>query len=285
MLNRKNVLSVEYTIPSLTLITGFLKDSNVANPLISVYAQVLFLLQNYESEEQYITLKKTVFLHLPEIAVEELREIFVFLQNFCIRMINSGKAVYLTELFSIYEEMIDNEIIYENNELEHIQFKNIITLALRLEKVKWTEEFISKNQSRLNVEFRNNAVSYNMARVFYARKQYREALRIMRSVEFSDIYYHLDAKILLIKIYFETDDFEPLLSMIASTRVYLRRSKLIADYQRGIYINFLNFVRKMARYRSGDKVDVNILLEDFDKRKDTADITWLKSKLLELTTV
>ena len=39
----------------------------------------------------------------------------------------------------------------------------------------------------------------------------------------------------------------------------------------------------MARYRCGDKVDVKILMEDIDKKKDIADITRLKSKLQEFT--
>jgi hypothetical protein len=283
MLNRKNVLSEQYDIPSLNYITAFLKGNPSENPLIAVYSQVLLLLQNFDNEAQYTELKKMVFSNLSKIAVEELREIFVFLQNFCIRMINSGKEVYLLELFHIYEEMITNEIIFENNELEHHHFKNIITLALRLDKVKWAEDFILSTQGHLNKEIRKNALSYNMARVFYAQKRYREALRLMRSVEFSDIFYHLDAKVLLIKIYYETEDFEPLLSLIASSGIYLRRSKLISDYQRGIYINFLNYVRKMARCKAGDNVDVKVLLSNIDQKKDIADISWLKSKLLALT--
>ena len=81
-----------------------------------------------------------------------------------------------------------------------------------------------------------------MARVSYARSEFREALRILWTIEFTDIYYHLYAKVLILKIYFETEDFEPLLALIFSTRIYFSRSKLICDYQRKIYIYFLNYI-------------------------------------------
>ena len=59
-------------------------------------------------------------------------------------MINIGKEKNLEELLIIYMEMIEKAIIFEDNELHHGQFKNIVTLALRLHKLKWTEEFINQ---------------------------------------------------------------------------------------------------------------------------------------------
>lgn len=282
MLNRQNVLSEKYHLPSLPFLNALINEVKFNDPLITVYIKIFELLQNYHEEKRYHDLKKSLLNHIAEIDVEELRDIYVFRQNYCIRMINEGQEDFLQELFDIYVEMIDNEIIFEKNILEHHQFKNIVTLALRLDKVEWVEQFINKQQHRLNKDLRKNAVSYNTARVNYAKGKYRDALRIMRTVEFTDVYYHLDAKILLLKIYYETQDFEPLLSMITSTRTYLKRSKLISDYQRGIYINLLNYIRKMTRYKAGEKVDIQSIHNELLIKKDIADISWLKLKLAEI---
>ena len=59
-------------------------------------------------------------------------------------MINICKEKYPEELLIIYMEMIEKAIIFEKNELGHGQLKNIVTLALRLHKLKWTEEFINQ---------------------------------------------------------------------------------------------------------------------------------------------
>lgn len=283
LLNRKNVLNENYESGILDFISNALKNPLLeSNPVIAVYHRIFLLLQDYDNEKLYLQLKNKVKEVQQVIHRDELRDIYVFLQNFCIRKINNSDESYPEELFSLYKEMIINEIIFENNELEHHHFKNIVTLALRLNELVWTENFIQEQQLKLNKDLRKNAVSYNTARILYARKKYREALRIMRTVEFTDIYYHLDSKVLLLKIYFETEDFEPLLSLVTTTNTYLRRSKLISPYQRTIYINLLKYIRKLSKYKAGEKISLQQLKHNFAVQKDIADVTWLKAKFAEL---
>ena len=178
--------------------------------------------------------------------------------------------------------MLKNEIIFENGEFQHLHFKNIVTLALRLDEIEWTEKFIPQYADKLNKDLRKNAVSYNLARVHYARKHFREALREMRTVEFTDVYYHLDAKALLLKIYYEMHDIEPLFSLITTMRVYLKRSKLISEYQRTIYVNLINHVKTLARIKSGGNQSIEMIKQVIKNNNEIADINWLKNKVSEL---
>lgn len=282
MINRANVLSEAYTIPSQDYIEQLLIKCQFDNPLISIYKSILDLLLYPAAEDAYADLKLQVELHYRKIEQNELRDVYVFLQNYCIRMINNGKENYLEELFNIYNLMIDQEVIFEKDELEHLQFKNIITLSLRLNKIQWTEHFISTYQNKLKSDLRKNAVSFNTARIHYAKKNYREALRVMRSVEFTDIYYHLDAKLLQLKIYFETDDLEPLFSLITTVTTYLKRSSLISSYQRTVYLSLISYIKKLAKYKSGYKVDLATITEEIHSGKDIADIGWLRTQVANL---
>ncbi len=284
ILNRQNVLQTEFKVPMMEYIVEYLEKNNLDNiPLIAIYFKILKSLSDDKNDKHYKQLKTLIAKHQKAIAVSELRDIYVFVQNYCIRKINKGHNEYLRELFNTYKVMLENEIILEQGFIEHSHFKNIVTLALRLDEIEWTEKFITKYSGKINKELRKNAVSYNLARVHYARKQYREALRVMRTVEFTDIYYHLDSKSLLLKIYYEMDDIEPLFSLITTMRVYLKRSKLISEYQRTIYINLINHVKTLARIKSGGHQKVDSINEAIKNKIEIADINWLRAKVAELT--
>ncbi len=283
ILNRQNVLQTEFKVPMMQYIVEYLEKYNFDNiPLITIYFKILKSLSDDKNDKHYKQLKALITKYQKAISINELRDIYVFVQNYCIRKINTGHNEYLRELFNTYKTMLENEIIFETGELQHLHFKNIVTLALRLDEIEWTEKFITQYSDYLNKELRKNAVSYNLARVHYARKHYREALRVMRTVEFTDMYYHLDAKALLLKIYYEMDDIEPLFSLITTMRVYLKRSKLISEYQRTIYINLINHVKTLARIKSGGNQSIEMIKQAIKNNNEVADINWLKTKIAEL---
>jgi hypothetical protein len=277
ILNRKNILGESFKDDLMQYIEehlGNMKD----NSYIAVYLLIYRLLSTSE-EENFENLKKQIALHKHTFSEFELKDIYVFIQNYCIKMINTGHEKYLYELFDTYVEMLESKLIFENGILEHQQFKNIVTLALRINKLDWTDEFIKMNALFLNKDYRKNAIAYNTARVAYSRKNYRDALKLMRSVEFADIYYHLDAKMLLMKIYYETNADDSLISLIPALHIYLKRSKLLSEYQRKIYLNLIKYVKKIAAYRMGAKVNIDAIRKSIDNDKNIADSTWLANQL------
>lgn len=88
-------------------------------------------------------------------------------------------------------------------------YKNIVYLGLRLEEYSWVKNFIIKYNEELDPKTRKNAMSYNMAYYHFFLNNYDETLTLLRSVEFSDVYYHLDSKSLLMKTYYELEETEP----------------------------------------------------------------------------
>jgi hypothetical protein len=116
--------------------------------------------------------------------------------------------------------------------LSQWEYKNIVTLGLRLKENKWVRDFIRKHLHHLAPHERKNALTYNSAMLGYHEKNYRLTLKLLREVEFSDLYYALDSRSLLMKVYYETDDPETLLYHISAFKIFLRRNKFISDYQR-----------------------------------------------------
>ncbi len=283
IINRMNVLKVEYNLSFLDNTLEFLKNNSFAHiPAITIYFQVLLTLRESENEKHYRKLKTLLAEHSGKFPQAELRDIYGFVQNYCIRQINLGNNNYLRELFENYKTLLEKEIIIENNSLAQFDFKNIVSIALRLDEYKWTESFIQKYAALLSADFRQNAINYNLARLHYSRKHYRDALKLLLAVEFTDVYYHLDSKSLLLRIYYELEDWEPLLSLFNTFKIYLKRNKLISEYQRSTYTNLVKFVRKLARIKMGSKLPLEKVKQEIAEVKQIADLTWLQSKADEL---
>ena len=78
------------------------------------------------------------------------------------------------------------------------------------------------------------------------------------------------------------EEIEPLISLIATFRVYLRRNKQISDYQRRIYSNLIKFVNKLIRVKLGSKKPVYEIEREITQVKEIADLTWLSKSVAAL---
>ncbi|HEY1040183.1 MAG TPA: hypothetical protein VGF30_12295, partial [Bacteroidia bacterium] len=195
---------------------------------------------------------------------------------------NLGKTVYLEELFDNYEFLLKEKIIFSQQQLSQFDFKNMVTIALRLNKYDWTKQFISRYLSYLPEADRKNAEVYNLSRLFYSTGDPRRARKLMQDVEFTDIYYHLDAKVLLVKIYYDTNAFESLMPLLNSFGNYLKRNKKVSATQRLTYQNFLKLVLRMFNYKMFEKGNAEQINQSLEEAKQIADINWLKQKMNEL---
>lgn len=218
-------------------------------PALQVYYQVLQMLQQTDAEDYYFGLKKLLEEKLHLFPQEELRVLFTYAINYCIKQINSGKSNYYREVLELYQRTLEQEIIFKNGYLTSWTFKNIITVGIRLNEFAWVEQFIYQYQNNLLPEEKNNAVAFNLASLFYAQKNYHQALRQLHRIDFSNTSYHLGAKIIQIKSYFELEETEPLYALIEAARKYVVRSSQLSEYGKKANNNFLKLTRKLYQLK------------------------------------
>ena len=222
------------------------------NPAFNIYYQLLLLIQE-KKEEQYRKLKSYIPKHLHLFPKAELRIIYLYLQNYCIFQINSGKSRYYRELRELYELLLEEGILFQNGFLQQWTYKNIVTVGIRLAEYDWTESIIHQYKSKLKESERPNALAYNLAALYYARKQYKKALRQLHDVTFTDQAYHLGAKIIQLKSYFELNETEALHSLLEAFKKYILRNKGLAPYHKQANANFLRLVKKLYKLKSSRK--------------------------------
>lgn len=283
MFTRQNFLNSSYNTPLLNEVIEFVKKQDIESyPAIGVYYTVLLTLIEEENEGNYEKLLEMLEKYGECFKQDELRDLYFLAQNYCTKRINKGDTRYLREYFKLSEKLLEKELIYENGYIIPSTFKNIVTVGLRLEEFDWVENFLYTYKEKLAPKYRENAFIYNLAWLHFFKGEYKKTLRLLNNVEYMDVYYILDSKILLLKTYYELDDVDAFYSLIDSFYVYLRRNDLISDYQKTICLNFVKFAKKLMRIKLGDKEAAEKLLREIKENQQVASISWLIKKAEEL---
>ncbi|MCI5058480.1 MAG: hypothetical protein MRY83_20375 [Flavobacteriales bacterium] len=278
--NRSKVLSVEgESLMEILESPLLLKYDSIHG--IRVYRDILILLQAGK-EQHYFELKEDVKNCLSIFGKEEYREIFTYLNNYCIQKINTGESRFLIELFENYKFLLEHKIFINNNDFNLFDFKNIATIAIRLEEYDWMIDFTKSNMQFLKPEFQESATSYNLARAYFYKNDYKESLRQLLEVDYSDLYYELGARSLLLKIYYEQNDIDLFYAANDSLQSFIRRHKEVSLYQKETYLNFAKYSKVLFNLKTGtNQKKLNNFKTEISNNRKVADLTWIEQKLSE----
>lgn len=289
---RRNILKMDAVPDLMPEIVGHIQTNLYQftnSPPVILYFH-LYLLLNSGEKEHFNRFLPILEEYVGYFTSEEQRHIYAFAQNYCIAQINKGNTPFQQELFQLYQQQLHAGLLLENGYLSEWHFKNIVTVGLRVSAFEWVKDFLETYTSRLHPDVIKNAHTYNLANFYYHTRQYEKVHRLLLQVEYTDLRYSLDAKTMLLRTYYELDDYEPFESLSDAFRQYLKRNKLISEGRRKGYYNLLKFTQRAFRikekklYQSGKKVEKAIakLTEDIANTADIFNAKWLKEKVAEL---
>lgn len=283
-LSYRNTLALNASLEEITGLASYLQSSSYAEvPLIKAYLLTLFMLQHPEQETFFHDLKSLLHNQGAHFEKKERHTLFIHLMNFCIdTKINTGRTDYFAELFDLYKVALDKEIILDEGLMDPFHYKNIITVGLRVKAFEWTERFIHDYTPLLPFSHQANALTYNLAKVYFQQGHYQKVIEQLREVEYQDLVYALGAKLMLLKTYFELGEFLALDSLSDSFRIFLQRHKRISREVKQQYLNVIRFVKKLSNVAPGDKRAIEKIRTQVDQCKALADKGWILEKLQEL---
>ena len=249
---------------------------------INLYYQI-YLTQHFPEEKaHYDKLKQLIDKHISELPSLEAKEILDAAFNYCIQRINTGEVTYTREIFELYKQSISTELLFVNGILDPWNFRNVVVSGLRLGEYDWVEKFIEEYQDRIDEKYRVNTVSFHLANLFFYQKRYDKVLELLREVEYEDPSFNRNSKTMLLATYYELDEIEPLISLLSSFAVYLRRSKNIAAQRKEQYLNLIKFTRQLIRTPINDKDALTKLRNRIEETEPIVNKGWLLSKVDEL---
>ncbi len=273
--------------PEIALPEGFMAYLEQAgllqSPLLQAYYLVAQMLSQPQQERFFLELKALFFDQYQSFAPEDCQTLFIHLKNYCIhKKINVGVSEYFAELFDIFKKAMDAGLLLKDGWLDPQDYKNIITVALFVREFDWVEDFIQSYTAHLPEENQGNALTYNLAKVYFHQGQYEKVIAQLREVEYQNLVYALGSKLMLLKTYFELGEFMALDSLIDSFRIYLRRKGEISREVRQQYMNVLRFVKKLSNVAPRDRQALAKIQEEAEACSELAAKKWILEKIAEM---
>ena len=280
MLSHQAVFKTEYQLHLLEdILTNMEEGSKYLDiPAISAYYYSYKAISEKTEESHFLQLKEQVKSHSDLFPKDEIRVIYLLAINYCIGQINAGKNKFFRESFELYDLGIKKDIFLENSILSRFTYSNAIIAALNLNEFEWVEDFIKNYSQLLEEKHRENYVRFYQARLHFERGQYTEAMRLFAQYEYDDILMSLHAKTMLLKMYYELDEFNALDSLLESMRTYIQRKKVMG-YHKAVFKNLLSYTRKILKVRPNDREQVKKLKEEIATADPLMERKWLLEQL------
>lgn len=289
---RRKILKVDYNTHLLdAVIQEVASNLSVYKPEPSIYLYYTLYQMIVHSDHQFYFEAYKVLQHNQGYFEQpELKSLYNYLQNYCIEQINRGESQFLKEIFKLYQSQIGQGLLIEDGYLSEWHYKNIVTTGIRLGEMDWVKHFVETYKEQLHPESRENAYLFNLASYYYATKQLDKVLDLLVKVEYNDLRYNLGAKALLLRTYYDLEEYEPLFSLTESFKQYLLRNKLMADSRRTGYANLFRLTRRTAQIKANaafvskekTQKEVKKLEKDLRDTQTVFNKSWLEEKIREL---
>jgi len=284
LLSWKRVYKLDIELKFIEEIIGFVKTIDFEKyPPVAIWYQIYLTVNEFDVINHYYKLKEIINNFIDSFPREEAMDIYESALNYCIKRINRGEEEFFKEIFTLYKEMINFDLVVDDEGLDPTRFRNIVITALRVKEFNWVEDFIKKYKDYIPEKFRSNAVTFNLARLYFHKKDYSKVIEYLRDVEFDDMVYELSSKQMLIATYFDTDELTPLYSLLDSFNVFLNRHKrTIPENRRKNYKLFIKYVKKLLNANPLDKPGLKKLKKEITQAGNIPDKKWLIERVEEI---
>ncbi len=283
VLAQKSFIQKKYTFHFIEEIKEHLQQANLDDdPVIKINYYILRMLENNEDESLFKEYKEILFQNVSLLNSAEGFDYVVEAINYSIRKINKGNLAYEKEIFDLFKFSLDTNLIIESNNFNHWDYRNICIIGLKQGEFDWVKRFNETYKKYLDVEYRDNAFTYNLGLYYFYKKQYDQVIEIFQNIEYKDPSYAINTRTLLIATYYELDETETLISFLDSFTTYISRQKHLSESKKNNYRQLIKFTRRLihAETVSTDKLDK--LKKQIQETKGVVSKPWLLEKVEDL---
>jgi len=213
------------------------------NVIIYFYAYQMLLNNN---DTYYFKVSDWLETNAKLLPIKEVEDIYLLGINFCIARINTGNRDYMKHAFDLYKSGLSSKVFLKDGYLSIHNYKNILRLGLTQKAYEWTESFLHEFKEWLPKEDAENTFTYNLAHFHFQKKDYEEAMQLLREVKFKDVYNNLDSRRMLLRIYYEMEEWSALDSHLDSFQSFTMRQKNIG-YHKAANLNLVKITRLMMK--------------------------------------
>lgn len=250
-------------------------------PLIAVHYYNYFMVKEPKNESYFEKFMDTLNANTTAFESSELRDLYILGINYNLKKANKGDKTYPKKVFELYKSGLKNKALLPFNTLSSITYRNIINTALYLEEHKWAKNFIHEYKEYLEDEVQEDTFNFNLAHYYSKIEDYTSSLRILATLDFNDEIYSGRAKILQLKMYYESEEFEVLESFLDSFWIYLKRKKHLG-YHRDIWLKVIKYTKAILHTKIGDDARLLKIRAKIIEEPQLMEKEWLCTKIDDL---
>ncbi|MCI0450102.1 MAG: hypothetical protein L0Y79_10040 [Chlorobi bacterium] len=281
IINTQKLLNVEFDFKFFEKIINSINiDDFSDSPVIMLYYSTVMALQKPNEEKYYYEMKEYVQKYEKELDLDNLLDIYVNLENYCIRKSRVGKKEFDKELFEIYRLELDKKLYLHHNQMTHHFYKSVVITSLDLKEFEWTENFIEKYKNEVVAEFRDSAYYFCLSRVELKKKNFEKSLEYLSKVRTDEIYMKTETRLMQGVLFYELNLDDPLNSLTDTLRHFFKNQKFIA---RDRLIFYHDFVKSLSKLNSLKNKKNAFEAEKLKEQIESKDKVFMKKWLVEKT--
>jgi len=281
VINNQEITKQDYEIALTDEVLAFLTQSKYKEiPIVKIWHTALLLLQYADKYEYYAQLKTLLVQHDALLNQSTKRMLYTYLENSAKTIFESDS--YYEALFDLYSKQLENEVIYIDGYLLPRIFKNIVTVALRMGHLGWTEQFLENNKDKIVPEYedREDVYSYSLAQLYFKQQKIDDVLDVLNRTVFNDIYTKMDVRRMYLKVYYEMEYSDMLEDMVNSFRVFLTSQQdIIPAIHVQAHRDFVNIIYNIYRTMKKDAKRIITLENQIADIRILPEKSWLLEKL------
>ena len=263
-------------------ISKLIKEDDLENSLLSKIYQDKFHVLIHGTEELNIKELLEKIRIVCRGNLDEGLELFDNLSNFIADQLNRGQDKF-QEQFELFRFGLESKVLLKANNIDPTDFRNIVIVACRVSEFDWALNFVEEYRTYLAPEYRHSAFSFNKARIYMNMKRYGDAVAMLRDVEYDDITYNINSKLMLMHAFYELDEYDVLESTIKAFKIFLRRRRNIAKSRKDNFTDHCDALFNIIK--AEEKRDPKRLQKAqaiVDKNAAIPNRSWIKNRIEEV---
>ncbi|MCC7464892.1 MAG: hypothetical protein IT261_01405 [Saprospiraceae bacterium] len=251
------------------------------NPIHEIYLLVFSLIGDPNNDEAFNHFEDLLQRHKNAIPFEKLRNLKAYSRYFYNRRyVHSGSSPSRENLYQLYKEHYEQGYFYEGDAILVNALKALVLIGLKQGDYDWVKSVLDKHPpSRIcGTRYPVEAHSLCLSEYFFYIKDYNKASESLKFRHFENPNFSIWAEMLMLKIYFETED-ELLEYRMKSLDQKVRRTKIFQEHKNSYY-RFLQKLDKIVKYGQEKKSPKRLkLIEEIKNTPGIIERDWLLEKL------
>lgn len=281
--SRLVVFKMNYQPKMLAVVLEQVKELDYLKiPAIGLYYYCYLAFTDSENADQHF---QKMMDYLKEYAAQfppqELRELYLLAINYTIKKLNDNSRWHLEKAFELYKTGITEGYLLEQGTITPFTYNNMVSIGIQMEQYQWVETFLQEYKDKISIEHQESIFQECLAKLYYAQKEYKKAQQLLVQIQVKDILRILSCKVMLLRIYYETSEFDALESLLDSLKMYLRR-KDVVGYHKENYNNITKYMQKLIRVNPFDKQAKQKLKAEILETNILATKKWMLEQLEQL---